>query len=82
MKFKGNNPIPETANPDPDQRPVRYPEPRKFPDQYQTIEEANRIESDEGDPSDSEGAVPADPPQSNLLPFHKTRKPRVPKNNM
>jgi len=59
MKFKGNQPIRETVHPDPDQKPVRFPEPRRYPEDYKTIEEANEIENDEGDPSDAEGAVPA-----------------------
>jgi len=82
MKFKGNQPIPETVHPDPDQRVVLFPEPIKFPDQYKTIEEANRIESDEGDPRDGDGAVPATPPENNLIPFHIPRKRRVPDHNM
>ena len=82
MKFKGNQPVTETLHPDQDQQPVRFPEPRKYPDDFKTIEEANRIESDEGDPSDAEGAVPADPPVSNVLPFHRPTKRRVPKHNL
>ena len=82
MKFKGNQPIRETIHPDPDQEPVLYPEPRKYPLDFETLEEADRIESDEGDPRDAEGGVPATPPESNLIPFHRPRKRRVPDHNM
>jgi hypothetical protein len=82
MKFKGNNPIPETIHPDPDQKQVRYPAPKKYPDEYQTIEEANEIENDEGDPREEQGGIPAEPPLDNLLPFHKLRKPRTPRHNI
>ena len=82
MKFKGNNPVSETIHPDPDQKPTKYPEPIKFPDQYQTIEEANIVENDEGDPRDAEGGVPADPPENNVLVFHRPQKRRVPKHNI
>jgi hypothetical protein len=82
MKFKGNHPIPESVHPDPDQKPVLYPKSGKFPDQYGTIEEANRIENDDGEPTDEEGTVPASPPVHNLIPFHKPRKRRVPDHNL
>jgi len=78
MKFKGNQPIGETLHPDPDQQPVRYPEPAKFPDDYQTIEEANRVESDQGDPNDGNGRIIEEPPTDNLLVFHIPRKRRGP----
>ena len=82
MKFKGNHPLPETIHPDEDQQPVLYPEPRKYPDNFKTLEDANLSESDEGDPSDAEGAVPVEPPLNNVLPFHRPQKRRVPNNNM
>jgi hypothetical protein len=79
MKFKGNQPVPETVHPDPDQQPVVYPEARKFPDDYQTIEEADRVENDnEGDPNEGNGRLTVEPPTSNLIPFHKPVKRRGP----
>jgi len=81
MKFKGNQPIRETVHPDPDQQPLRYPEGRQFPDDYKTIEEANRIESEEDDLevlNDGDGRVPVEPPTNNVIPFHQSRKRRGP----
>jgi len=79
MKFKGNQPIRETVNPDPDQQPVLYPEPRKYPDDYQTIEEADAIEwEDQEDINDGDGRVAVEPPLDNLIPFHKPRNRRGP----
>jgi hypothetical protein len=83
MKFKGNNPIPETVHQDPDQKAVRYPERRKYPEDFKTLEEAMSVENDDGDPADGEGAIPTTPPVSNVLPFHRPRKPKgPPKHNM
>ena len=78
MKFKGNQPVPETAHPDPDQQAVLYPEPREFPEHYQTIEEADILESDDADLNDGDGRIATPPPTSNLIPFHQPRKRRGP----
>jgi hypothetical protein len=78
MKFKGNQPIRETVNPDPDQQPVRYPEPRQFPEDYQTIEEADAVERDQDDINEGDGRVAIEPPTDNLIPFHRPRKRRGP----
>jgi hypothetical protein len=84
MKFEGNNPISEPVHPDPDQKPVLHPKFGKLPDQSGTIEGATEIEIEinESEPSDPEGTVPASPPVSNVIPFHKPRKRRVPDQNL
>jgi hypothetical protein len=45
MRFKGNQPVPETIHPDPDQPLVRYPEPQQKTDDFSTIEAVTEEEN-------------------------------------
>jgi hypothetical protein len=48
MKFKGNNPIPETVHPDPQQQPSVFPKtPEELDERYSSIETANAAEEAE-----------------------------------
>jgi hypothetical protein len=81
MKFKGNQPIRETVHPDPDQQPLVYPEPRRFPEDYQTIEEADMVENEQDDIdeiNDGDGRIAVEPPIDNVIPFHQPRRRRGP----
>ena len=52
MKFKGNNPIPETVHPDPDQQPTIFQMPDDVDERFSSLETANAAEQaeDEGEP--------------------------------